>query len=264
MSPGAPAEILVVAALALDEQGRVLLVRKRGTRAFMQPGGKPEHSESQLAALERELKEELGCSFERESAVFLGIFTAPAANEEDFVVKAALYKISLIGSIKAGGEIEEVRWLNPDQVDAIELAPLTKEEVLPLARVGWRAESQREGNVVEIILKTFEKPDEVRHFEKGRFEIVRIGGMTIGRATYSPGWKWSLHIGSLLGGKTSCDVEHVGLVVSGRAVAAMDDGRVIEMRAGDIFHIPPGHDSWVVGDDAYVSLHFLGASVYAA
>ena len=51
-----------------------------------------------------------------------------------------------------------MRWLNPDQVDAIELAPLTKEEVLPLARVGWRAESQREGNVVEIILKTFEMP----------------------------------------------------------------------------------------------------------
>jgi mannose-6-phosphate isomerase-like protein (cupin superfamily) len=58
-------------------------------------------------------------------------------------------------------------------------------------------------------------------------------------------------------------VEHVGMVVSGRAVAAMDDGRQIEMRPGDVFHVPPGHDSWVVGDEPYVSLHFLGADEYA-
>jgi quercetin dioxygenase-like cupin family protein len=64
-------------------------------------------------------------------------------------------------------------------------------------------------------------------------------------------------------GKTSCDVEHVGYVVSGRATAAMDDGRVIEMKAGDFFYIAPGHDSWVVGNEPYVSLHFLGAEKYA-
>jgi hypothetical protein len=64
-------------------------------------------------------------------------------------------------------------------------------------------------------------------------------------------------------GKTSCDVEHVGIVISGRATAAMNDGRVIEMKSGDIFYIAPGHDSWVIGAEPYVSLHLLGANDYA-
>ena len=114
----------------------------------------------------------------------------------------------------------------------------------------------------DVMLKRFERPDEVRSFEKGKFELVHLAGMTIGRASYEPGWKWSVHVGKSAGAK-SCMVEHVGLVLSGRATAAMDDGRVIEMRAGDLFYIAPGHDSWVVGDEPYVSLHFLGASEYA-
>ncbi|MBZ5680856.1 MAG: cupin domain-containing protein [Acidobacteriia bacterium] len=114
----------------------------------------------------------------------------------------------------------------------------------------------------EVILKRFEQPDEIRTFDKGKFEMVNVGGMTIGRATYEPGWKWSLHVGKAVSAK-SCAVEHVGLVLSGRATAAMDDGRVIEMKAGDLFYIAPEHDSWVVGDEPYVSLHFLGANEYA-
>jgi quercetin dioxygenase-like cupin family protein len=114
-----------------------------------------------------------------------------------------------------------------------------------------------------VILKRFENPDEVRTFEKGRFEIVTLGGMTIGRATYQPGWKWSEHVGPATGA-TYCHVEHVGMVVSGCATAAMADGIVHEMRAGDVFYIPPEpHDSWVVGYEPYVSLHFLGADHYA-
>ena len=115
---------------------------------------------------------------------------------------------------------------------------------------------------LNVILKRFDRPDEVREFEKGRFELVHLGGMTIGRATYQPGWKWSQHVGSALG-QASCKVEHVGMVVSGSATAAMDNGDFIEMRAGDVFYIPPGHDSWVVGDEPYISLHFLGAGDYA-
>ena len=115
----------------------------------------------------------------------------------------------------------------------------------------------------DVILKRFDNPDEVREFELGKFEVVHISGMTIGRASYQPGWKWSKHVGSSLG-LVSCQVEHVGMVVSGCAVAAMDDGRVIEMRPGDLFYIAPGHDSWVVGDEPYVSLHLLGAGDYAA
>ena len=115
--------------------------------------------------------------------------------------------------------------------------------------------------MLDVILKRFEEPDEVRGFEKGRFELVNVGGMTIGRASYEPGWKWSVHVGAATGAQ-SCQVEHVGMVVSGKATAAMDDGRVIEMKAGDVFYVPPGHDSWVVGNEPYVSLHFLGAETY--
>ena len=116
----------------------------------------------------------------------------------------------------------------------------------------------------DVILKRFEHPDETRLMTKGRFDIVRLGGLTIGRATYEPGWKWSLHVGPAVGAPR-CGVEHVGLVISGTATAAFDDGRVIELKAGEMFYIPPvPHDSWVVGDEPYVSLHFLGAEHYAA
>jgi hypothetical protein len=114
-----------------------------------------------------------------------------------------------------------------------------------------------------VILKRFDNPDEIRVFEKGRLEVVRIGGMTLGRATYEPGWRWSTHVGPTVGA-THCTVEHVGLVVSGTATAAFKDGRVIELTEGSLFYVPPEpHDSWVVGDRPYVSLHFLGADRYA-
>ena len=103
----------------------------------------------------------------------------------------------------------------------------------------------------------------MRTFERGRFELYSIGGMTIGRATYEPGWRWSEHVAPIAG-TDSCQVEHIGLVVSGEAVAKMDDGREIVMREGDLFAVPPGHDSWVVGDQPYVSLHFLGSEDYGS
>ena len=118
------------------------------------------------------------------------------------------------------------------------------------------------GAQLDVILRRFEAPDEVREMVKGRFEVVRIGGLTIGRATYHPGWKWSEHVGPGVGAER-CSVEHVGLVLAGVATVALPD-RVIEMRAGDLFYVPPEpHDSWVVGDEPYVSLHFLGADHYA-
>jgi uncharacterized RmlC-like cupin family protein len=121
----------------------------------------------------------------------------------------------------------------------------------------------KERDMMDVVLKRFDDPDERRTFPKGLFEVVKIGGMTIGRATYEPGWKWSEHVGAALG-QNMCAVEHVGLVISGRATAAMADGSVIEMRPGDLFYIPPNHDSWVVGNESYVSLHLLGAGAYAA
>ncbi len=113
-----------------------------------------------------------------------------------------------------------------------------------------------------VILKRFEKPDEVRNFDKGKFEIVQIGGITIGRATYEPGWKWSQHVGPTVG-ESHCCVEHVGLVISGHATAAMKDGVVHDLTEGTLFSIPAEpHDSWVVGNEPYVSLHFVGAQKY--
>ena len=116
--------------------------------------------------------------------------------------------------------------------------------------------------MLDVILKRFEKPEEIMTFEKGRFEIVRVGGMTIGRASYEPGWRWSEHIGKATGEKM-CMVEHVGIVVSGKSGLSMQDGTVREMKAGDIFYVAPGHDSWVIGDEPYVSIHLMGAEQYA-
>ena len=116
---------------------------------------------------------------------------------------------------------------------------------------------------LDVVLKGFAHPDETRILTKGKFELIELGGMTIGRATYEPGWRWSLHVGPSVGA-TRCAVEHVGMVLSGLAVAALDDGRVIELRPGEFFYIPPiPHDSWVIGDVPYVSLHFVGAERYA-
>ena len=112
-------------------------------------------------------------------------------------------------------------------------------------------------------LVSLEDPLEVREFEKGRFELYRVGPMTVGRATYEPGWVWSEHVGAQTG-ERSCQVEHVGLVISGEAVAAMDDGTEYTLRPGQFLYIPPGHDSWVVGEQPYVSLHFLGSEDYGA
>jgi quercetin dioxygenase-like cupin family protein len=117
--------------------------------------------------------------------------------------------------------------------------------------------------MIDVILKRFEQPDRVTHFEKGKFETVTLGDMTVGRASYQPGWKWSEDVGPEIG-EQYCTVEHVGMVISGCATAAFSDGRITELNAGDLFYIPAEpHDSWVIGDEPYVSLHFLGAQHYA-
>ncbi|MEE9162423.1 MAG: cupin domain-containing protein [Candidatus Neomarinimicrobiota bacterium] len=118
--------------------------------------------------------------------------------------------------------------------------------------------------MTDTILKRFDAPDEVREFPLGRMELVRLGPVTLGRATYQPGWKWSQHVAP--GASTAlCEVEHVGLVLEGTATVAYQDGPVLELPAGTLFHVPAvPHDSWVVGDEQYVSLHFLNAEDYGA
>src|SRR5262245_33043595 len=85
---------------------------------------------------------------------------------------------------------------------------------------------------LEVLVRRFDRPDEVRTFSHGRFEVVRIGTLTIGRATYEPGWKWSEHVGPQVNA-TRCVVEHVGLVLSGAATAAFDDGQIVTLNGGD-------------------------------
>ena len=111
--------------------------------------------------------------------------------------------------------------------------------------------------------RRFNEPDELREFPLGRFELIQIGGMSVGRAEYAPGWRWSEHVGAAAG-QTVCEVAHLGFVVSGRNLIEMTDGRLIEVGPGDLFEIGPGHDSSVIGDEPYVSIHFLGADQYAA
>jgi len=114
-----------------------------------------------------------------------------------------------------------------------------------------------------IAVKRLDRPDEARAFDKGAFCLVKVGGSEIGRAEYQPGWRWSVDVAPIAG-TPSCQVEHVGLVLSGRAAVRMDDGEERVLGPGDVFYVPPGHDSWVVGDEPYVSLHLQGAGAYVA
>ncbi|PBP30648.1 NUDIX hydrolase [Pseudomonas syringae] len=124
--------IRIAAALLIGADGRTLLVRKRGTRAFMQPGGKIEPGEPAPQALARELEEELGLIVDPAQAVFLGEFTAPAANEPGFEVNCQLYEVRTDAQAVPAAEIEEVLWVDADSHAGLQLAPLTRDLILPL------------------------------------------------------------------------------------------------------------------------------------
>lgn len=111
-------------------------------------------------------------------------------------------------------------------------------------------------------IRRFDDPDSHSTPPLAAIDMVQVGGLSIGRARYEPGWRWSEHVGAATGERW-CRVAHVGLVVGGRNIVTMEDGRKVEMRAGDLFSIGPGHDSAVVGDEPYESLHFVGTEEYA-
>jgi mannose-6-phosphate isomerase-like protein (cupin superfamily) len=116
--------------------------------------------------------------------------------------------------------------------------------------------------MASTLIHRFETHSETRRFERGRFEVLYLGNMSVGRATYQPGWRWSIDVGAA-SGQSLCQVEHVGYVLAGRAGVSFPDGTCYELTAGDAFYIPPGHDSWVIGEEPYVSLHVQGAESYA-
>ncbi len=111
--------------------------------------------------------------------------------------------------------------------------------------------------------KSLDSPDETRPFvDKGKAEVVEIGGTTVGRGVFEPGWRWSEHV-KPIAGTDSCQAPHFGYVVSGRMKVVMDDGTEGEAGPGDVVYIEPGHDAWVVGDEACVMLDWRGFERYA-
>jgi mannose-6-phosphate isomerase-like protein (cupin superfamily) len=117
--------------------------------------------------------------------------------------------------------------------------------------------------MAQVEVKNFDSPDETRPFEgKGKGDVVNIAGKSVGKMIAEPGWKWSENVKPIA--KTdSCQVYHIGYVLSGRMKIFMDDGPEFEVGPGDVVAIPPGHDAEVVGDEPYVGLDFGDFGEYA-
>lgn len=110
--------------------------------------------------------------------------------------------------------------------------------------------------------KNLNTPDEVRSFDHGEMAVVTVAGVSVGRAVFEPGWRWSVDVRPLAG-TTSCRVAHTGYVLAGRICVRMDDGTEAVAGPGDVFVIAPGHDGWVVGDEPCVMLDWSGSADYA-
>jgi hypothetical protein len=110
--------------------------------------------------------------------------------------------------------------------------------------------------------RSFDEPDETRTPDKTRIELVHLGDTDVGRFTFSPGWRWSECIKPVVGTE-SCQVDHIGVAVSGRISVAHDDGTKTSLSAGDAYRIRPGHDAWVEGDEDFVGYEFKSAAEYA-
>ena len=110
--------------------------------------------------------------------------------------------------------------------------------------------------------KSFDKPEETRSINKGKIEVVKLGDVTAMRVRFEPGWKWSECVKPVVGTE-SCQVGHLMHVVSGRMRVRMDDGTEAEFGAGDVGLIPPGHDAWLIGNEAFVGIDFQGGAAYA-
>lgn len=116
-------------------------------------------------------------------------------------------------------------------------------------------------DIKSLNVKNLGRPDETRNLPKTKIEVINLGSVTIMRATFQPGWKWSECVKPTVGTK-SCEVPHVNYIISGRMKVAMDDGVTKEMGPGDAAVIPPGHDAWVEGNEPCVALDFSGGGIY--
>ena len=115
-----------------------------------------------------------------------------------------------------------------------------------------------------LVRKSFDSPEETRPFDKdtGKLELVNIDGGPVGRATFKPGWQWSKHV-KPIAGTDSCQAAHMGYIMSGHMKVVMDDGQEDEFGPGDFMICPPGHDAWIVGDEACVVIDWQGVADYA-
>jgi uncharacterized cupin superfamily protein len=117
--------------------------------------------------------------------------------------------------------------------------------------------------MADIEVKSFDSPDETRPFEgNGKADVVNVAGQTIGKGTFEPGWRWSENV-KPIAQTDSCQVSHLGYVLSGRMKVFMDEGAEQEVGPGDVFAIPPGHDAEVIGDEACVMVDFGEFGDYA-
>ena len=144
------------------------------------------------------------------------------------------------------------------------------ERVVETANSKWRQKErlmmEKNETIAKLmekaVMKSFEKPDEVREFPRGRVELIKIGGVTVGRAVFEPGWRWMTSVQPLAGTK-SCEAPHFQYHVSGVLRIRMDDGTEFECRKGDVSLLPSGHDAWVVGNEPAVVVDFQGMIDYA-
>jgi hypothetical protein len=110
--------------------------------------------------------------------------------------------------------------------------------------------------------KSFDSSEETRNIDKGKIEVLNLGGVQVMRATFQPGWKWSECVKPVVG-TDSCEVSHLIYTVSGRMGIRMDDGSETEIGPGDVTSIPAGHDAWIIGQEPYVGIDFQGGGTYA-
>lgn len=109
--------------------------------------------------------------------------------------------------------------------------------------------------------RNFDEPDEVIEVEKVTAEIISLGGITLARDIHQPGWRWSYHVKPLVGTEW-CESRHVGYALRGRAHIAMRDGTEFDCRPGDLIDIHPGHDAWVLGDEPWEMLSWVGGTTW--
>lgn len=115
--------------------------------------------------------------------------------------------------------------------------------------------------MAQLQRKTFERPAEVRDVPKARLDVVELGDVAVGRMVMQPGWRWSVDVKPIAGTPT-CTYHHLGYCLEGILRTEMDDGTMIDIRAGDAYEVPPGHDAWVVGDEPFVGIDFAGVRTW--